>query len=76
MALEGPLGHAAQYGNLLAEIDRRPAHAYLFAGPAGVGKAIVATALIHGLFCERTRGAGFCCTVTDCPVYTNWSPCT
>ena len=68
MALEGPLGHAAQYENLLAEIRRRPAHGYLFAGPVGVGKSIVAIALIHSLFCELTPGPGFCCTVTDCPV--------
>ena len=53
---------------MLAEIRSRPSHAYLFAGPRGVGKALVATSLVHALICERSPGENFCCTVARCPV--------
>lgn len=68
MPLDGLRGHRELYARLLAELHSRPAHAYLFAGPAGVGKALVAEALVHSLLCERARGADFCCRPERCPV--------
>jgi DNA polymerase-3 subunit delta' len=68
MSLDGLRGHRALYDRLLAELHSRPAHAYLFAGPDGIGKALIAEALAHSLLCERTRGAGFCCRPDRCPV--------
>jgi DNA polymerase-3 subunit delta' len=53
---------------LEAELVRRPAHAYLFAGPRGVGKALVARGVAHYLLCERSPGANFCCNLANCPV--------
>ncbi|HUY17673.1 MAG TPA: DNA polymerase III subunit [Candidatus Binataceae bacterium] len=68
MPLDGLRGHRELYARLLAELHSRPAHAYLFAGPGGVGKALLAEALVHSLLCERTRDAGFCCRPDRCPV--------
>jgi len=68
MPLDGLRGHRELYDRLLAELHSRPAHAYLFTGPDGVGKALVAEALAHSLVCERSRGAGFCCRPERCPV--------
>jgi phosphinothricin acetyltransferase len=42
MPLAGLRGHRDLYDRLLTELQSRPAHAYLFAGPDGVGKALVA----------------------------------
>jgi len=61
-------GHREIATRLLAEIHSRPSHAYLFAGQRGVGKAIVATSLVHALMCERSPGENFCCTTARCPV--------
>ena len=68
MPLASILGHREIAERLLAEIRNRPSHAYLFAGPRGVGKAIVATSLVHALMCERSPGENFCCTTARCPV--------
>jgi DNA polymerase-3 subunit delta' len=68
MPLEGLLGYNDTYQALLGELRQRPSHAYLLAGPPGVGKALVATALIHSLFCEQLNGTNFCCSVLQCPV--------
>lgn len=38
---------------LLADETRRPAHAYLFVGPSGVGKALVARRLAAALLCPE-----------------------
>jgi DNA polymerase-3 subunit delta' len=70
MPLSGIRGNREVAERLLAEISRRPSHAYLFSGPAGVGKATVAAALAHSMLCERERGAGFCCTPEICAVRT------
>src|SRR5262249_42799935 len=43
--------------SLVAKISNRPYHAYVFNGPASIGKALVAQALAHSLLCERTPGA-------------------
>lgn len=61
-------GHREIATRLLAEIRSRPSHAYLFAGSRGVGKALVATSLVHALMCERSPGENFCCTPAQCPV--------
>jgi DNA polymerase-3 subunit delta' len=68
MPLTSILGHREIAARLLAEIRTRPSHAYLFAGPRGVGKALVATSLVHALMCERSPGENFCCAVARCPV--------
>jgi DNA polymerase-3 subunit delta' len=68
MALNDLRAHDQTYRQLLAEIEARPSHGYLFAGPKGVGKNLIAQSLAHGLFCERTAGAAFCCTPNRCPI--------
>src|SRR6202451_4231695 len=68
MPLTSILGHPEIATRLLAELRARPSHAYLYAGPRGVGKSIVATSLVHALMCERAPGENFCCTTSRCPV--------
>jgi DNA polymerase-3 subunit delta' len=68
MPITSILGHREIAKRLLAELRNRPSHAYLFAGPRGVGKAIVATSLVHAIMCERSPGENFCCTTSHCPV--------
>jgi DNA polymerase-3 subunit delta' len=67
MPLSALFGHRGVYDRLLAELSSRPSHAYLMSGPRGIGKSLVVSALIHGLVCERSPGAGFCCTPERCP---------
>jgi DNA polymerase III subunit delta' len=61
-------GHREIAMRLLSELHSRPSHAYLFAGPRGVGKALIANSLVHALMCERSAGENFCCTTARCPV--------
>ncbi len=68
MSLAGVAGNRELIAGLEAELARRPAHAYLFAGPRGVGKSIVARGIAHNILCERSPGAQFCCNPADCPV--------
>src|SRR5262249_20551793 len=68
MPLNGLMAHREIVEGLFAELSRRPSHAYLLAGPKGVGKALAASALAHGLLCERSPGPGFCCTIERCPL--------
>jgi DNA polymerase-3 subunit delta' len=68
MSLAGVAGNRELIAGLEAELARRPAHAYLFAGPRGVGKSIVARGIAHNILCERSSGARFCCNPADCPV--------
>jgi DNA polymerase-3 subunit delta' len=68
MPIDSIRGHREVAGRLLAELRSRPSHAYLFSGPRGVGKALVATSLVHALMCERSPGENFCCTPARCPV--------
>src|SRR6202167_2030984 len=68
MPITSILGHREIAGRLLTEIRNRPSHAYLFAGPRGVGKSLVANSLAHAIMCERAPGENFCCTVARCPV--------
>ncbi len=68
MPIDSIRGHREVAGRLLAELRSRPSHAYLFSGPRGVGKALVATSIVHALMCERSPGENFCCTPARCPV--------
>ena len=68
MSLAGVVGHQAQISALWRELERRPAHGYLFAGPRGIGKALIAQGVAHGILCERSPGPDFCCTPQKCPV--------
>ncbi|HVA69652.1 MAG TPA: hypothetical protein VNF45_10085 [Candidatus Binataceae bacterium] len=68
MPLTGLRAHRELAERLLAELTSRPSHAYLFSGPAGTGKSLVATALAHAMLCERAPGAAFCCTAERCAV--------
>jgi DNA polymerase-3 subunit delta' len=68
VTLDGLRAHRELAERLLDELRARPSHAYLFAGPRGVGKALVAAALAHSMLCARSAGPGFCCTPWRCPV--------
>jgi DNA polymerase-3 subunit delta' len=68
MPLDGIRGNRETIERLNSELVSRPAHAYLFAGPRGVGKTIVARGFAHALLCERSPGPEFCCRVENCPV--------
>jgi DNA polymerase-3 subunit delta' len=71
MSLSGLRGHRELTSRLMAELATRPSHAYLFSGPRGTGKALVATSLVHAAMCERSPGENFCCTPERCPVREN-----
>ncbi len=68
MPLDALRAHRETYEHLQAELASRPSHGYLFYGPAGTGKALVAEGLAHGLLCERSPGPRFCCTPDRCPI--------
>jgi DNA polymerase-3 subunit delta' len=68
MPLSALRGHREIYHRLERELATRPSHAYLFTGPRGVGKSLVAQGLVHGLVCERSPGESFCCTPDRCPI--------
>lgn len=68
MPLDALRGHHEIYQRLLSELSTRPSHAYLFSGPRGTGKSLVARALVHSIVCERASGADFCCTPDRCPM--------
>ena len=68
MPLDALRGHREIYHRLARELATRPSHAYLFSGPRGVGKSMVAQGLVHGLVCERLPGENFCCTPDRCPI--------
>jgi len=58
------LGHDRQKELLQRAIDtHRLPHAYLFEGPEGIGKRLVALALTKRLFCETGQG---CCNCPAC----------
>jgi DNA polymerase III subunit delta' len=67
MPLTEIAGNRGLIDSLEAELGRRPSHAYLFAGPRGVGKATIAGGLAQSILCERSPGAAFCCSPVDCP---------
>lgn len=61
MTFASIIGHDRQKDLLRRALasDRLP-HAYLFEGPAGVGKRLMALALARAIFCERGNGCGDC----------------
>ncbi len=68
MALDGVRGNRQTVTRLSEELFARPSHAYLLAGPRGVGKGVIARGFAHALLCERSPGLNFCCTPDNCPV--------
>ncbi|MFO7576330.1 MAG: DNA polymerase III subunit delta' [Pelovirga sp.] len=61
MPFSAIIGHTQQLELLRNCIaSRRVAHAYLFAGPEGVGKRRIALAFAGGLLCETGTGCGTC----------------
>jgi DNA polymerase III subunit delta' len=66
MPLDGIVGNREIVAAILAELSHRPSHAYLFSGPRGVGKSLIAQGLAHSILCERAPGPGFCCTPEHC----------
>jgi DNA polymerase-3 subunit delta' len=55
------LGHDKQKDVLWRAVQNgRLAHAYLFAGPEGIGKRLMAYALAKALFCTHGNGCGQC----------------
>lgn len=55
------LGHDQQKNILRRALEsNRLAHAYLFHGPEGVGKRLMALALVRGIFCQEGTGCGNC----------------
>ena len=67
MALNDLLGHRELLASLNRELGRRRSQGYLFSGPRGVGKELVAEGLVLSLLCEREGGLNFCCTPDQCP---------
>ncbi len=61
MTFASIIGHDRQKDLLRRALssDRVP-HAYLFEGPEGVGKRLVALALTRAIFCQRGNGCGDC----------------
>jgi DNA polymerase III subunit delta' len=74
MPLEGVRGNRETVERLNAELLARPSHAYLLAGPRGIGKALVARGFAHALLCERAPGPRFCCRIENCPVRDTANP--
>ncbi len=61
MPFKQVLGHDRQKDVLERAVKSgRLAHAYLFEGPEGVGKRLMALALVRMLFCEQGNGCGGC----------------
>jgi DNA polymerase-3 subunit delta' len=55
------LGHERQKDILRRAVDsNRLAHAYLFEGPEGIGKRLMALALVRAVFCQNGNGCGNC----------------
>ena len=67
MPLTGLLAHGELLARLHRELGRRRSQGYLFHGPRGIGKEMVAEGLVLGLLCERQGGLDFCCTPDQCP---------
>ena len=65
----GMVGQDAAVASLRhALATERLSHAYLFAGPPGVGKATLARRLAQSLACERTAGVAGAAPCMECRV--------
>ena len=61
MTFDTIIGHDRQKNILLRAVERRRiAHAYLFSGPDGIGKRLMATGLAKALLCQTGKGCGQC----------------
>jgi DNA polymerase-3 subunit delta' len=61
MTFDQILGHDRQKEILRRALaNGRVAHAYLFTGPDGIGKRLMAMALARAIVCEEQRGCGNC----------------
>lgn len=61
MTFDSIIGHDRQKNILRRALaNKRIAHAYLFEGPDGVGKRLVALALARALLCKTGQGCGDC----------------
>lgn len=61
MTFANIVGHDRQKNLLRRALEsRRLPHAYLFEGPEGVGKRLMALALTRAIFCHEKRGCGDC----------------
>jgi DNA polymerase-3 subunit delta' len=61
MTFASIIGHDRQKNILRRALqNKRVAHAYLFEGPDGIGKRLVALALARALLCETGQGCGDC----------------
>lgn len=61
MTFESITGHDRQKNILRRALSQqRIAHAYLFEGPDGIGKRLVALAFARALLCDRGTGCGDC----------------
>jgi DNA polymerase-3 subunit delta' len=67
MPLTNLLGHRELLARLFRELERGRSQGFLFWGPKGVGKELVAEGLVLSMLCERQRGPDFCCTPDQCP---------
>jgi DNA polymerase III subunit delta' len=67
MALTNLLGHRGLLERLHRELGRGRCQGYLFSGPKGIGKELVAEGLVLSMLCERNGGLDFCCTPDRCP---------
>jgi DNA polymerase-3 subunit delta' len=67
MPLSHLLGHHDLFERLLRELARGRSQGFLFWGPKGVGKELVAEGLVLSLLCERKDRLDFCCTPDQCP---------
>jgi DNA polymerase-3 subunit delta' len=61
MTFESITGHEQQKNVLRRALkNQRVAHAYLFEGPDGIGKKLIALAFIRALLCQNGSGCGDC----------------
>jgi DNA polymerase-3 subunit delta' len=67
MKLSDVVGHERAVRQLRqAVVAGHPAHAYLFSGPVGVGKATLARALAAGLLCDAVQNGDACGVCAQC----------
>lgn len=72
MTFDSIIGHQPQIKILKAAIEHnRVAHAYLFDGPDGIGKKLVAQIFARIFLCETANGCGHCASCTKMVAHTH-----